>query len=307
MSGDTPSWTERTLSFGSTRNLVGIHCLPRTVHATSPVVLFLNSGLVHRVGPNRLYVRLARRFATAGIGSIRFDLSGIGDSISDPGASASVLEQVKGDIATAIDLAEKNGATGVVLLGICSGADNGFAAAVRDPRVVGAVLIDPNAYPTWGFYLHYIGKRMRRLRTWLNLVAGPHSIPRRIAALFRRKSPEQQGAANVFLAPTTLPPRETMREQLLQLIARETRLLYIFTGGLQWRYNHKRQLFRAFPDIDWRSLAQLEYYSASDHTFSRAEHQQLLIDRVCDWLQSTQFRTAPATSASPPAEEVLVF
>lgn len=304
MSVSGNDWTERTVTLGATGSLIGIYCAPGGNPRSKLTAVFLNSGLLHRVGPNRLYVRIARELARVGIGSLRFDLSGIGDSATSPLEADSILGQVQRDVVSAIDFAVANGANAVVLLGICSGADNAFHTATLDERVAGVVLIDPNAYRTTSFYLHHIRKRMLRGRTWLNLMAGPHSIPRRLAALRKRREPAAAGAASVFLAPTTLPPIEEARQRLTALIARQTRMLYIFTGGLEWRYNHKRQLFRAFPGLDWKGCAELEYYGDSDHTFSRVEHQRLMIHRICAWAQSTQFQE---TIPGGKAEEVLVF
>lgn len=47
---------------------------------TGPTVLFVSVANQHRIGPNRLWVDLARRWAGAGVRSFRFDLSGVGDS-----------------------------------------------------------------------------------------------------------------------------------------------------------------------------------------------------------------------------------
>jgi alpha-beta hydrolase superfamily lysophospholipase len=43
-------------------------------------VVMLNSGTIHHIGPSRLYVAIARRCAARGIGALRVDLSGVGDS-----------------------------------------------------------------------------------------------------------------------------------------------------------------------------------------------------------------------------------
>jgi alpha-beta hydrolase superfamily lysophospholipase len=45
-----------------------------------PTALFISVANQHRVGPNRLWVDLARRWAGAGVRSFRLDLSGVGDS-----------------------------------------------------------------------------------------------------------------------------------------------------------------------------------------------------------------------------------
>ena len=299
-------WNERVVALGHGGSLVGVYCEPRGETRRNVCAIFLNSGLVHHVGPNRLYVRLAREFASIGVSSIRFDLSGVGDSGTAAADADTILEQVQQDVAAAIDHAFSNGATGVVLLGICSGADNSFVTAVRDERVVGIVLIDPNMYRTTTFYLHHIRKRILRGRTWLNLVSGPHSIPNRLAALRKQASAaaESTPAVSVFLAPTRLPPIEEMRQQLSTLIERDTRMLYIFSGGLEWRYNHRRQLFHAFPGLDWKGRMQLEYYAAADHTFSRVDHQRILIQTIREWLLSSSFREVIVPAET---EEILFY
>ena len=52
----------------------------RRAEAGQPWVVLLNAGIIHRIGPNRLYVQLARRLASRGHAVLRFDLAGIGDS-----------------------------------------------------------------------------------------------------------------------------------------------------------------------------------------------------------------------------------
>jgi alpha-beta hydrolase superfamily lysophospholipase len=73
---------ESAAVFGSAGSLVGIVSEPSDGpgRAGLPGVIFLNSGVIHRVGPNRMYVRMARDLARQGFVAFRFDLSGVGDS-----------------------------------------------------------------------------------------------------------------------------------------------------------------------------------------------------------------------------------
>src|SRR5205085_10315692 len=50
-----------------------------------PVVVLLNNSIDHHVGPNRMWVDLARRIALLGFPVARGDISGIGDSPTRPG------------------------------------------------------------------------------------------------------------------------------------------------------------------------------------------------------------------------------
>ena len=72
--------SERVVTFGGQGELVGVLSQPDVVRPSAPWVLLWNTGLHPRVGPCRLNVQLARRLAALGIPSLRFDLSGLGDS-----------------------------------------------------------------------------------------------------------------------------------------------------------------------------------------------------------------------------------
>ena len=69
---------ERATLIGDGKSLVAITTEPpREAAVDDPTgIVLVSAGLVHRVGPNRLYVRLARRLAATGCPVLRFDLSG---------------------------------------------------------------------------------------------------------------------------------------------------------------------------------------------------------------------------------------
>ena len=79
---------QRAARFGAYGNLVGIVTPPVGGVPPRGAFVFLNAGVVHRVGPNRIYVTAARRLAARGFLSVRFDLSGLGDSSSRRDATA---------------------------------------------------------------------------------------------------------------------------------------------------------------------------------------------------------------------------
>ena len=75
---------ERIIQFGTTGSLIGIVTRPNddSIDPSKPAVILLNSGIVHKVGPHRLYVKLARAFANNGfcframIGAIAYQDNG---------------------------------------------------------------------------------------------------------------------------------------------------------------------------------------------------------------------------------------
>src|SRR5262249_22771678 len=92
--------------------------------------IILNAGVLHRVGPHRPHVVLARRLAAIGLAGLRLDLGGIGDSTTSSDAT-SFRDSAVADTRVAM-----TGLTGVlraerfVLFGVCSGADNAIATAI---------------------------------------------------------------------------------------------------------------------------------------------------------------------------------
>ncbi len=72
--------------------IFGIRCGPADEGRTEgPTAVFLSAGLLHRSGPARMWADLARRWAAAGITSVRVDLSGVGFSGTRPGQPRQVV------------------------------------------------------------------------------------------------------------------------------------------------------------------------------------------------------------------------
>src|SRR5262245_5043479 len=114
---------QEAVLFGTASALIGVITDPpasererRTV-----AVILLNAGLVHRVGPHRLYVELSHRLGALGFATFRFDFSGIGDSDARRDSlpfDKNILSEVK----EAMDvLGHQRGVDRFVLMGLCSG------------------------------------------------------------------------------------------------------------------------------------------------------------------------------------------
>jgi pimeloyl-ACP methyl ester carboxylesterase len=145
----TSELRESVLRFGPADAMFGIVTEPpQPPAANTPAIVLSNAGAVHHVGPNGLYVDLARSLSRAGFRVLRFDIPGIGDSVTDGDARENVPYQPDATaiLSAAMDaLAGRAGVSSFVLMGLCSGAHASFhaAAEVASHRIVEAVLINP--------------------------------------------------------------------------------------------------------------------------------------------------------------------
>ncbi|HET8980734.1 MAG TPA: hypothetical protein VFN87_21455 [Solirubrobacteraceae bacterium] len=128
--------------------LTGILSEPVGDRADGPAVILLNPGAVRRIGPNRMWVEAARRWAAAGVATLRLDAEALGDSDGDetPYADDAPLYSpyFVSQVISAMDFLQRRGvARRFVLGGLCSGANWSLHAARRDDRVAGLLLINP--------------------------------------------------------------------------------------------------------------------------------------------------------------------
>ena len=159
---------ESVLCFGPEKALVGI--LTRPVAGTPQAgvgCLLLNVGVNPRSAPRRINVKAARRLAQDGVPSLRFDLSGLGDSPASASGN-NFRQQALLDMRAALD--EFQASTGVrqfVVFGICSGAANGMMLTLDDPRVIGLLKLDGYLFLSKPVRLE------RKLRRWLAFPTNP--------------------------------------------------------------------------------------------------------------------------------------
>jgi dienelactone hydrolase len=98
----------------------------------SPAVIFLNLGGDRRTGPSRLWVNLARQWASKGARVLRLDLSGLGDSPPKSAAPPYLVFPPAGitDVVAAAQFLAPDDPSKVLLVGVCSGAYHAVEAAM---------------------------------------------------------------------------------------------------------------------------------------------------------------------------------
>jgi alpha-beta hydrolase superfamily lysophospholipase len=141
---------ERPILFGKAHPIFGLFTPAAKVGGTSartnrPMILLANAGCVNRVGPHRMYVTMARRWAQLGFDVLRMDLSGIGDSPAAPGALENLTYPTSGfeDIGEAMHAV---GASRTIVAGLCSGGDYAFQLGARGHNIAGAWMLNPRTF-----------------------------------------------------------------------------------------------------------------------------------------------------------------
>jgi len=272
---------ETVCQFGPNNGLLGILTTPDAdkAVANAPVAVVINAGIVHRVGPFRLHVHMARQLAERGFSTLRMDLSGLGDSQVRSGKLKSNDERAILDVSDALDyLKEATGQDQFVLLGLCSGAFNAHQVAVEDDRIVGSVFMDGIVFRTVGFYLRHYLLRFFRIRFWRN------AIKRRISS--DRKTDESEGET---LAESEFFTEDLDRDEIVgdlkTMLDRGMKLLFLYTDGYDdvCGRSQFREMYGLRPDD---GQLQVEYYPKSEHTFRLIENRKAACSRVATWFES---------------------
>jgi pimeloyl-ACP methyl ester carboxylesterase len=274
---DARAASEEPLQFGDGGRLFGILTLPQRGVAgaqSTPVFVFLNAGVLHRVGPLRMYVRLARELARQGFASLRVDLSGVGDSPPRPGSS--YRDQVAADFA-AIEkaLEARMGCQEIIVIGLCSAADNAMRLAPRHARIRGMVLFDPMCFEDAGF----------RGRALKKLLADKLMHPVQTLVVLKRQATKYlKGKRRIDpMSLRDLPDREQMKEAFRCLRERQGHALSIFTSYATIYYNRRGQLADVLG-FDGQDRTSTEiFWPDVEHTYMLDVHRQRLIGEVVAW------------------------
>jgi alpha-beta hydrolase superfamily lysophospholipase len=150
-------------------------------------VLLVNAGAVHRIGPCRLYVALARHLAQQGCIAMRLDIAGIGDSPPRAGSEENGVYTAHAvdDIAVAIEYLRREWSAGEIrCVGLCSGAYHSLKAAAASQPLRGIVAINPLTFfwkegMSLGYPEHRVAQDIMRYRnnarslsSWRKLLSG---------------------------------------------------------------------------------------------------------------------------------------
>ncbi len=285
---------EAAFSIGNEKPLIAITTVAprRRAEAGQPWIVLLNAGIIHRIGPNRLYVQLARRLASRGHAVLRFDLAGIGDS-EPPTQVLSSWDSALADIRQVLDwLQQTRGAERFVLVGLCSGADQAIGYAGSDPRVCGAVLLDPSIPRTAGQRRRETMRKLLRRRSIASLIA----VFGRAA---RRTLPAPRAAA-MSIGVDDPRARAYLEAAYRSAVEHAVALYVVCTNDRPFLVNYREQLLDAFPRVGFGESLRLDFDSKADHTFEDEACRARLIDEVADWCDGLRASPKTHSRASSP-------
>ena len=271
--------------------LVGILHLPDKPARVGLIIVV--GGAQYRVGSHRQFVLLARELAAHGIPVMRFDYKGMGDSEGELG-QPEPCEHLDSDIRAAVDtlLDRLPDLEKVVLWGLCDGASAILLYAHHDPRVQGAVLLNPWVRTPGGHarsvIKHYYFRRLADPALWRKMLQGDFHIVESVKSVLLLFA--TAGGSKVLEQPDA---EDTMSKPTLS--ERMAEGLYRFRGSVLLVLSGRDLVAAEFKDMlsvspTWRRLigsksgvTRLDYPEAN-HTFSRDEWRRQVTRWTEDWI-----------------------
>ncbi len=305
---------EQLCRFGPDRALFGIVTQPgRASNRLAPTLVLPNPGASHHVGPNRLYVNLARKLAAQGITSIRFDLEGFGESVSlgpELGNNAYTKTATR-DLGLAFDfMIQEFGSREFTAGGLCSAAHGAFRAAAdaSDIRIRTILLINPLTYrfdeaensATWRNYsdARILKVPTRGWRKWLKQlklqVPWSAAIDATTSRIWNRVRQNWKDLIE------TIKPAEVseISRDIAQILGKKIRI-GLFISSTDPGYDIlMAQARRATREGVRDGGIQVQFIRGADHTFSTLQSRVALIESVCGFLiPKDQIKLAPPARA----------
>lgn len=321
--------TPVTFANGDGHRLFGILNRPKGAGISDHAILLLSPGVKMRVGPHRLYNKMAQRFTELGYTVLRFDFHGLGDAEGEaPEAMladlyrATQLGRYVPDTMAAMDWMEREYCVRrFILAGLCGGALTGLLTAEHDDRVRGLLAlsipvildgtgIDAARYMpvaqlelTRNAYLRRLRFwEMSAVRSWLRFATGQSDYRQILRAVVRplsariREFTRDRHEGNLGQPSDNTNPH--FAPAFLRLVASGRPVLLVFAEAdrLYWEFEEKFLNRHARALAAHRDQVELRVVLRANHVFSFAEWQSELLELSSAWLARLD---APVASGRP--------
>lgn len=290
--------------------LFGIVHFPEAGAYKSTPVILLSPGIKSRVGPHRLYVKLARQLSEMGYVVLRFDFSALGDS--EGVVEESMVADFYGSVQTGRYIDDTRAAmdwmqreyrvSRFILCGLCGGALTGLLAAAQDhraeslfgfaiPVILDSTKVDATKYLTSGELNAWRKGYLRNLtswKSWLRLLTFRSNYRVLLRALLAADKPERKSGR--------LGTSERVAEQAnfnplfpgaFEAMVRSRKMLLVFSEADRLWSIYQERFAIPYSDLIEAHKGNLEVHlvKEANHIFSFKEWQQDLFDRITLWLQ----------------------
>lgn len=272
---------DKAFLFGEKKNLMGILSVPDGDISNKPLVLILNSGLVHRPGPFRMNKEFSYILSEHGFCSFRFDLSGIGDSEKQKMDSMLSSDRNLSDVGEAISfIKEKVNPSNIIVMGLCTGADLAHRSAVKYQDISGTIQLDSYGYPTRNFYIKRYGAIFINPKRVINLL-------RRVLLKFvPSKSGLESSESGADAYYWQLPEKRSYIADMELMHENGKKHLLAYTSGVRDYYNYKNQFLDSFGNHSFSSNVQIEYFNYADHLYILHKQRDALFNAMLKWVEN---------------------
>jgi predicted ATP-grasp superfamily ATP-dependent carboligase/alpha/beta superfamily hydrolase len=304
--------------------LFGIQTRAAATETDLPMIVMFNAGVVHRVGPNRLYTLLARNIAALGFPVFRCDIEGIGDSVLRvPGRENHPYPNGAMQDADVIltFLRDRFGAKQFILMGLCSGAYLSYMTAVSQNThpIAELILINPLTFQwTEGDSLDtdnfrkvaYYRGSMRNSNSWIKLLRGQVNVFNVGKIVLSHLQTQFKSRARALIEHIYPKAGSVLANQLRSLYLRKRRVsLFISSSDPGWDMVAAGARQAANKGIKRGDLS-VQFIADADHTFSNEAARLRLVTCMRTHLQQ-RFKSAsshkPVFAAKVIKPEVIVL
>lgn len=302
-------------------SLYGMMLFPNGSHRKMTAIILLSPGIKNHIGPHRLYVKMAERYAAEGYVVLRFDFHGLGDSEGDVEEKFvadiyGAIEQGRyvNDVLSAMDFLEKEQGIGkFVFGGLCGGAITGLIAGSGDSRVVGLIglgipvvnasnpanrvknMTEGQAATLRTSYF----KKILNIGAWKRFFSFQSDYRVIWRILFKKATPSLVRPPVIPTAPDgSIKPIEgpivndsnlnlLFLQAFHKMIFSSRKLLLIFSDmdRLYWEYDEKFWRPNKGIYVNHMEFIDVRILKNANHIMSFPESQEEMLKWTCDWLR----------------------
>jgi pimeloyl-ACP methyl ester carboxylesterase len=260
--------------------------------APTRALILLNAGAIRWIGPNRLYVTLARRLAARGTLVVRMDLSGLGGSPARGHDNEVYAPPAVREVGAAVSWARRHGVTHVSVAGLCSGAYHALRAAIEGYPIDTVIPINPLTF-------HYVPgmpldvqphkvaettaryeRNVRSLAAWKKVLTGKVDVRRAATALALRARDRGEHFARDAARQLGISIRDDLGSELLVIAKRGVRVRFVFASADPGQQLLRDSAGRVVGQLEARGALSIASIDGPDHTFTPLSSHAAFLDAI---------------------------